>query len=259
MLTIGLGILIPFVGTTLGAMCALFVRHAMKRMIQRMLLGFASGVMVAASIWSLILPALSQAQSFGKVSFVPVVIGLLMGAVFLWGLDRAVPHMHLNSKKPEGPQNSWGRHVKMILAVTLHNIPEGMAVGIVYAGCLSADSKITLMSATALSVGIALQNFPEGAIISLPLCAQGVSRSRAVLYGILSGVVEPVAALVTIWAAGFILPLMPYLLSFAAGAMLYVVVEELIPELSAGEHSNVGALCFMAGFSVMLILDVALG
>lgn len=253
------GIMIPFVGTTLGAACVLFMRNRLNTMLQRALTGFAAGVMVAASIWSLLVPAMDQSEHMGNWAFVPAAVGFWMGILFLLVLDRTIPHLHMNSSRAEGPQSNLTRTTMLVLAVALHNLPEGMAVGAVYAGWISGDSGITLMGALTLSLGIAIQNFPEGAIISMPLRAEGASKKRAFLYGVLSGVVEPLGAALTILAAGFIIPLLPYLLSFAAGAMMYVVVEELIPEMSEGEHSNLGTVLFAAGFTVMMALDVALG
>ena len=253
------GILIPFLGTSLGAACVFFMRKALSESIQRALTGFAAGVMVAASIWSLLIPAIEQSSSMGSWSFVPAAAGFWAGVVFLLTLDHIIPHLHRNSKQTEGPRSRLGRTTMMVLAVTLHNIPEGMAVGIVYAGYLSGNAQITAAGALALSLGIAIQNFPEGAIISMPLRAEGEGKGRAFFGGVLSGVVEPLGAVLTILAARHIVPALPYLLSFAAGAMLYVVVEELIPEMSQGKHSNLGTVFFAVGFSVMMILDVALG
>ena len=253
------GILIPFLGTSLGAACVFFMRKALSENIQRALTGFAAGVMVAASIWSLLIPAIEQSSSMGSWSFVPAAAGFWAGVVFLLALDHIIPHLHRNSKQTEGPRSRLGRSTMMVLAVTLHNIPEGMAVGVVYAGYLSGNAQITAAGALALSLGIAIQNFPEGAIISMPLRAEGEGKGRAFLGGVLSGVVEPLGAVLTILAARHIVPALPYLLSFAAGAMLYVVVEELIPEMSQGKHSNLGTVFFAVGFSVMMILDVALG
>ena len=257
--SIAQGLLIPFAGTSLGSACVFFLRKTLNKQIQRALTGFAAGVMVAASIWSLLLPAIEQSKSMGKLSFIPAVVGFWIGIFFLLFLDHVTPHLHLNSKESEGPKKNFSRTTKMLLAVTIHNIPEGMAVGVVYAGWISGDSNITLMSASILSLGIAIQNFPEGAIISMPLRGEGMSRKKSFLMGVLSGAVEPVAGVLTILAAGIIVPVLPYLLSFAAGAMLYVVVEELIPEMSEGSHSNIGTVLFALGFSVMMILDVALG
>lgn len=254
-----IGILIPFLGTSLGAACVLFMRNTWNVLLQRALTGFAAGVMVAAAIWSLLIPAMNQSEAMGRWAFVPAAIGFWVGILFLLLLDRAVPHLHMNSSKAEGPESSLQKTTKLVLAVTLHNLPEGMAVGVVYAGWMAGDAGITAMGALALSFGIAIQNFPEGAIISMPLRAEHVSQSRAFLYGTLSGVVEPVGAGLTILAASYVVPLLPYLLSFAAGAMVYVVVEELIPEMSEGGHSNVGTILFAAGFTVMMALDVALG
>ena len=253
------GILIPFLGTSLGAACVFFMKKTLGDRVQRALTGFAAGVMVAASVWSLLIPAIDQAQRMGKWSFVPAVAGFWIGVLFLLLLDRVIPHLHRNSAQAEGPQSRLQRTTMMVLAVTLHNIPEGMAVGVVYAGHLSGNAQITMAGALALSVGIAIQNFPEGAIISMPLRAEGMGKGRAFLGGVLSGIVEPIGAVLTILAARRIVPALPYFLSFAAGAMLYVVVEELIPEMSAGKHSNIGTVFFAFGFSVMMILDVALG
>ena len=254
-----LGLLIPFLGTALGSACVFFMKKSLSNMVQRSLAGFAAGVMVAASIWSLLIPALEQAEGMGRLSFVPAFIGFWVGVLFLLLLDHLIPHLHVGSEESEGPKSNLSRTAMMVLAVTLHNIPEGMAVGVMYAGFLAGDTAITAASALALSIGIAIQNFPEGAIISMPLRAEGESRGRAFLGGVLSGVVEPIGAVLTILAAQLVIPVLPYLLSFAAGAMLYVVVEELIPEMSQGEHSNIGTLCFAAGFSIMMVLDVALG
>ena len=253
------GILIPFLGTSLGAACVFFMKKSLSDAVQRSLTGFAAGVMVAASVWSLLIPAIEQSSAMGKLSFLPAFLGFWVGILFLLLLDHVVPHLHAKSGQVEGPKSQLQRATMMVLAVTLHNIPEGMAVGVVYAGYLTGSASITAMGALALSLGIAIQNFPEGAIISMPLKAAGMSRGRAFWAGTLSGAVEPVGALFTIWAAGLVVPALPYLLSFAAGAMIYVVVEELIPEMSQGEHSNIGTICFALGFSVMMVLDVALG
>lgn len=254
-----LGILIPFLGTTLGSACVFFMKKSLSDLVRRSLAGFAAGVMVAASIWSLLIPAIEQSDGMDKLSFLPAFIGFWGGMLFLLLLDRLIPHLHVGSEQVEGPKSKLGRTTMMVLAVTLHNIPEGMAVGVVYAGFLSGNTQITAASALALSLGIAIQNFPEGAIISMPLRAEGECKGRAFLGGVLSGVVEPIGAVLTIVAAQFIIPALPYLLSFAAGAMLYVVVEELIPEMSQGRHSNLGTVFFAVGFSVMMVLDVALG
>ena len=254
-----LGILIPFLGTTLGSACVFFMKKSLSDLVRRSLAGFAAGVMVAASTWSLLIPAIEQSEDMGKLSFLPAFIGFWVGVLFLLLLDRLIPHLHVGSEQAEGPKSKLGRTTMMVLAVTLHNIPEGMAVGVVYAGFLAGNTQITAASALALSLGIAIQNFPEGAIISMPLRAEGVRKSRAFLGGMLSGVVEPIGAVLTLLAAQFVIPALPYLLSFAAGAMLYVVVEELIPEMSQGRHSNLGTVFFAVGFSVMMVLDVALG
>ncbi len=254
-----MGLLIPFSGTALGSACVFFMKKEMSKALQRALTGFASGVMVAASIWSLIIPAMEQSESKGNLSFLPACIGFWIGVLFLLLLDSVIPHLHMNAEKAEGPRASLKKTTMLVLAVTLHNIPEGMAVGVVYAGLKSGSASITAGGALALALGIAIQNFPEGAIISMPLCADGNGKGKAFLYGALSGAVEPVGAALTIVAAGFFIPAMPYLLSFAAGAMMYVVVEELIPEMSEGEHSNIGVIMFTVGFTLMMALDVALG
>lgn len=259
MINVFYGIMIPFLGTALGAACVFVMKKSMNETLQKILSGFAAGVMVAASVWSLLIPSLEQSQMMGKLSFIPAVVGFWLGILFLLLLDHVIPHLHIGSQESEGPKSKLKRATMMVMAVTLHNIPEGMAVGVVYAGYLSGEQSISLMGALALSIGIAIQNFPEGAIVSMPLCAEGVSRRKAFLKGMLSGIVEPLGALLTIMAAGVIVPALPYLLSFAAGAMIYVVVEELIPEMAVGKHSNIGTIFFAAGFSVMMILDVALG
>ncbi|MBO4262077.1 MAG: ZIP family metal transporter [Clostridia bacterium] len=255
-----LGIGIPFAGTALGSACVFFMRKKLNEKVQKALTGFAAGVMVAASIWSLIIPAIEQEESpMGKWAFAPALVGFWLGIHFLLLLDNVVPHLHMFAEKAEGPRSKAKRTTMMVLAVTLHNIPEGMAVGVVYAGVLSHSANITMSGALALAIGIAIQNFPEGAIISMPLHAEGKSKGRAFLDGVLSGVVEPVAAALTVVFAGLVVPAMPYLLSFAAGAMMYVVVEELIPEMSSGEHSHSGVVMFAIGFTLMMALDVALG
>ena len=254
-----LGILIPFLGTALGSACVFFMKKSLGDLVQRSLAGFAAGVMVAASIWSLLIPAIEQSEGMGKLSFIPAFIGFWVGVLFLLMLDHLIPHLHVGSDQAEGPESRLGRTTMMVLAVTLHNIPEGMAVGVMYAGFLAGNTQITAASALVLSLGIAIQNFPEGAIISMPLRAEGESKGKAFFGGVLSGVVEPVGAVLTILTAQLVIPALPYLLSFAAGAMLYVVVEELIPESAVGEHSNLGTFGFAVGFLVMMILDVALG
>ena len=253
------GILIPFLGTSLGAACVFFMKKTLSDTVQRALTGFAAGVMVAASVWSLLIPAIEQSVGMGKFAFVPAVVGFYVGMLFLLLLDHVIPHLHQNSSEAEGPKSQLARTTMMVLAVTLHNIPEGMAVGVVYAGYLSGQAQITAAGALALSLGIAIQNFPEGAIISMPLHAEGMGKGRAFADGVLSGIVEPIGAVLTILAARMIVPALPYLLSFAAGAMLYVVVEELIPEMAQGRHSNIGTICFALGFGLMMVLDVALG
>ncbi|MBQ8094390.1 MAG: ZIP family metal transporter [Clostridia bacterium] len=253
------GLLIPFIGTAAGSGCVFFMRRELDRTVQRALTGFASGVMVAASIWSLLIPAMEQVSGMGAMAFIPAAAGFWLGILFLLLLDTIIPHLHMNAEKAEGPKSRLARTTMMVLAVTLHNIPEGMAVGVVYAGLATGSAEITAGGAMALALGIAIQNFPEGAIISMPLHAQGKSRTGAFLDGVLSGAVEPAGAFLTILAAARIVPAMPYFLSFAAGAMMYVVVEELIPEMSEGEHSNVGVIAFAAGFTIMMALDVALG
>lgn len=258
-MTLAYGILIPFLGTALGAGCVFFLKKALDVQVQRALTGFAAGVMVAASIWSLLIPAMEQAEDMGRGAVIPAVVGFWLGILFLLLLDHVIPHLHQNSEQTEGMDVGFGRSTMMLLAVTLHNIPEGMAIGVVYAGLLTGNGEITAASALALSLGIAIQNFPEGAIISMPLQAEGMSKRKAFLGGVLSGIVEPFGAVLTILAAQFVVPALPYLLSFAAGAMLYVVVEELIPEMSAGKHSNIGTLFFAFGFSLMMVLDVVLG
>lgn len=253
------GILLPFAGTALGSACVLFMRDKLEPMVQRALTGFAAGVMTAAAIWSLLIPAMDQAAGLGKLACVPAVVGFWLGILFLLLLDKTIPHLHTNSDEPEGLRADLKKTTMLVLAVTLHNIPEGMAVGVVFAGWVSGNAGITVMGAMALSIGIAIQNFSEGAIISMPLHAEGMGKGRAFLCGALSGIVEPAAAFLTVLASGWIVPMLPYLLSFAAGAMLYVVIEELIPEMSAGRHSNLGTIAFSIGFTLMMALDTALG
>ena len=253
------GILIPFLGTTIGAGCVFFVQKEIKPVIQKMLLGFASGIMVAASVWSLLIPAMEMCESAGKLAFIPAAVGFSIGMLFLWMLDKLIPHLHMGSDTPEGPKSNLKKTTMLVFAVTLHNLPEGMAVGVVFAGLLTGSAPITVAGAFALTIGIAIQNFPEGAIISLPLHSEGQSKLRAFIMGTLSGVVEPIGALVTILCAKVLVPIVPYMLAFAAGAMIYVVVEELIPESAQGEHSDMGTMGFAVGFLIMMILDVALG
>ena len=256
-MTTAIGLLIPLLGTTLGAAMVFFLKSEMKPRLQKALLGFASGVMIAASVWSLLIPAIEMAEAAGQIAWVTAVSGFLLGVGFLLALDMLIPHLHINSDAPEGRPAHAKKSLMLILAVTLHNIPEGMAVGVVFAGMLSG-SAITAAGALALAVGIAIQNFPEGAIISTPLLGAGLSRGRAFRYGFFSGVVEPLAAMVTILLTSLITPVLPYILAFAAGAMIYVVVEELIPEAQAGEHTNIGTIGAALGFTLMMILDVAL-
>ena len=257
-MTIAQGLLIPFLGTSLGAACVLFMKKELNNRVQKVLTGFAAGVMIAASVWSLLIPSIEQSSGMGKLAFIPAVVGFCIGMLFLLLLDTITPHMHMD-QSVEGPKSSLQKTTMMVLAVALHNIPEGMAVGILYAGWMSGSQTITKSGALALAIGIAIQNFPEGAIISMPLHAQGLSKSRSCVYGILSGLVEPIGGFVTILLSSLIIPVLPYLLSFAAGAMLYVVVEELVPEMSEGEHANLATLSFMVGFALMMVLDVALG
>ena len=259
-MTVFLGLMSPFLGTTLGAACVFFLKNALGTNVQKALLGFASGVMVAASVWSLLIPSMDLSASMGRLAFVPACGGLLAGMAFLLLMDRVIPHLHMGAEKAEGPSCSLKKSTMLVLAVTLHNIPEGMAVGVVFAGMLAENAHITTAAAFALAIGIAIQNFPEGAIISLPLKAENdMSRGKAFLGGMLSGVVEPIAAFLTILLSDLLTPVLPWFLSFAAGAMLYVVVEELIPEASEGEHSNIGTIGFAVGFALMMVLDVALG
>ncbi len=252
------GILIPFIGTTFGACFVLFMKKNLSTLVEKALDGFAAGVMVAASIWSLLIPAINQSEYMGRLSFVPAATGFWIGILFLLLLDHLIPHMHQHSSEDEGPKSNFTRVTKLVLAVTLHNIPEGMAVGVVYAGWIAGNKDISIMSALVLSIGIAIQNIPEGAVISMPLHAQGVPKKKAFAYGVLSGAVEPAGAIITIVLSGIIIPALPYLLSFAAGAMLYVVIEELIPEMSQGKHTDISTIMFAVGFSLMMVLDVAL-
>ena len=252
-------IFIPFIGTTLGAACVFLMKERLNIRLQKMFTGFAAGVMIAASIFSLLIPSLESAADMGRFAFVPSITGFWIGVICLFGLDQLIPHLHINSEKMEGPVSDLKKTTMLILAVVLHNIPEGMAVGVVYAGAMQEEMNITFASALVLSIGIAIQNFPEGAIISIPLKSEGMSRKKAFSCGMLSGLAEPIAALITIWAARYVIPILPYLLGVAAGAMVYVVVEELIPEMAEGEHSHLGTFFFMLGFSVMIVLEVLLG
>lgn len=252
-------IILPFIGTMLGSFMVFFLKDKVNDKLQRILIGFAAGVMIAASIWSLIIPAVEQSDNLGKLSFIPAVVGFILGILFLLILDSIIPHLHRNSEKPEGLKSNLKKRTMLILAVTLHNIPEGMAVGVVLAGAYYGNNVINIMGALSLAIGIAIQNFPEGAIISTPLKAEGMSKGKAFLYGTLSGIVEPIATVLTILLAKVITPILPYILSFAAGAMIYVVVEELIPESQSGEHTNLATISLAIGFVLMMILDVALG
>ena len=252
-------VLLPFLGTTLGAGFVFLLKGNMNRTLQRILTGFAAGVMVAASVWSLIIPAMEQSEHMGKLSFLPAFVGIWLGFGFLLLLDRIIPHLHVGSEQPEGAPSTLGKSAMMVLAVALHNLPEGMAVGVVAAGWLAGNESISFAAAISLALGIALQNLPEGAIISMPLKSNGMRRRKAFGYGVLSGVIEPIGAVLTILMADLLVPVLPYLLAFSAGAMLYVVVEELIPEMSEGEHSNLGTVFFGVGFTLMMVLDVALG
>lgn len=254
-----IGVLVPFLGTALGSAMVFFMKKELSEKLNHALEGFAAGVMVAASIWSLIIPAMEQSEGMGKLSFIPAVIGFWAGILFLLLLDEIIPHLHMNSDEPEGLKSNFKNTTMMVLAVTLHNIPEGMAVGVVYAGWLSGTGGITSAGALALALGIAIQNFPEGAIISMPLRSKGETRTRAFISGVLSGLVEPIGTIVTILLASLVVPILPYLLCFAAGAMMYVVIEELIPEMASGKHTNVSTVMFALGFTLMMTLDVALG
>lgn len=256
---IAIGLFIPFIGTTLGAAMVFFMKNKINRKVERLLLGFAAGVMIAASIWSLLIPAMDMAEQQGKATWVPAAIGFSLGILFLLLLDHIIPHLHLKKNKPEGIKAKLKNSTMMVLAVTLHNIPEGMAVGVVFAGLMTQNSGITFASALALAIGIAIQNFPEGAIISMPLKAEGISKPKAFIYGTLSGIVEPIAAIITILFTSTVTPILPYILAFAAGAMIYVVIEELIPEAQEGEHSDIGTIGFAIGFVLMMVLDIALG
>lgn len=256
---LAIGLAIPFLGTALGSAMVFFMKNKINGKVEKLLLGFAAGVMIAASIWSLIIPAINMEEQQGGISWIPAAIGFLLGILFLLILDSVIPHLHLKSDRPEGVRAKFKKVTMLVLAVTLHNIPEGMAVGVTFAGALIGNSGITIAGALALALGIAIQNFPEGAIISMPLKAEGISKSKAFFYGTLSGIVEPIGAMITILLTSAIEPILPYILSFAAGAMIYVVVEELIPESQSGEHSNIGTIGVAIGFVIMMILDVALG
>lgn len=253
------GLLIPFLGTSIGSAMVFFMKDKINARIEKVLLGFAAGVMMSASVWSLLVPSIDMTEAQGNVAWIPAAIGFLLGIIFLLILDSIIPHLHLKSKKPEGLKAKLKNATMMVLAVTLHNIPEGMALGVTFAGALIGNQEITIAGALALSVGIAIQNFPEGAIVSMPLKGEGVSKGKAFLYGTLSGIVEPISAIITIFLINLVVPILPYLLAFAAGAMIYVVVEELIPEAQEGEHTNIATIGVAVGFVIMMILDIALG
>ena len=253
------GLLIPFLGTTLGSAMVFLMKNKINKKVEKILLGFASGVMIAASVWSLLIPSIDMAEEQGKQAWVPAAVGFLLGIIFLLVLDSLIPHLHLESDKPEGLKAKFKKTTMMVFAVTLHNIPEGMAVGVAFAGALIGNTGITMSAAIALAIGIAIQNFPEGAIISMPLKSEGMSKIKAFICGTLSGIVEPIGAFITILLTSAVVYILPYLLSFAAGAMIYVVVEELIPESQEGEHSNIGTIGVAIGFVLMMVLDVALG
>lgn len=254
-----IGVLIPFVGTVLGSGMVFLLKNKIHTAVEKLLLGFAAGVMIAASVWSLLMPALDMSKEQGRIEWLPAAIGFLLGVAFLLILDSVVPHLHMDTDEPEGVKSQLNKSTMLILAVTLHNLPEGMAVGVVFAGLMSGETAISIMGALTLSIGIAIQNFPEGAIISMPIRSAGVSRRKSFMYGVASGIVEPIGAIITILLSSLVIPILPYFLAFAAGAMIYVVVEELIPEAQAGEHSNIGTIGVALGFTLMMILDVALG
>lgn len=254
-----LGVMIPFIGTSLGAACVYAMKKELNKKVNKILLGFASGVMMAAAVWSLIIPSIDMSKHMGKLSFIPASIGIFAGIMFLFSLDKIIPHIHVDSKKSEGTKKyKLSKTTKLVLSVVLHNIPEGMAIGIVFAAVMNEGNAVTLTSAIALSVGIAIQNFPEGAIISMPLRSEGLSKNKSFIYGVLSGIVEPIAAVITIIFSNVITPIMPYLLSFAAGAMIFVVVEGLIPEAAEDNFADISAVAFSLGFIIMMILDVSL-
>ena len=254
-----IGLLIPFLGTTVGSAMVFLLKNNINKSVEKLLLGFAGGVMMAASVWSLLIPSMEMSEQQGKITWLAPAIGFLLGIVFLLILDSIIPHIHLDKKKPEGVRTKLKNATMLVLAVTLHNIPEGMAVGVIFAGALIENTGITVAGAISLAIGIAIQNFPEGAIISMPLKSEGISKTRAFLYGTFSGIVEPISALITIAITESIVPILPYILAFSAGAMVYVVIEELIPESQIGEHSNIGTVGVALGFVIMMILDTALG
>lgn len=258
-LQIAICLIIPFLGTALGSAMVFFLKDKINPKVQKVLLGFAAGVMMAASIWSLLIPSMDMSVEQGKIKWLPAAIGFLLGIGFLLLLDTIIPHLHINNKKPEGIKAKLKNETMLVLAVTLHNIPEGMAAGVVVAAAVTGGAGMTIMSALSLAIGIALQNFPEGAVISMPLEAEGKSKGKAFIDGVLSGVVEPIAGIITILLTSLVTPILPYLLAFAAGAMMYVIVDELIPEAQEGEHSNIGTIGLAIGFALMMVLDIALG
>lgn len=258
-MAIVVGLLIPFLGTTLGAACVFLMKNEIEEWVQRLLLGFASGVMVAAAVWSLLIPSIDMSKDMGKLAFIPALVGFLLGVAFLFILDKMIPHLHIDRQSSEGPKTKLSNTAMLMLAVTLHNIPEGMAVGVVFAGLLSQTGETNIMTAYALAIGIAIQNFPEGAIISLPFRSEGNSKKKSFLYGMISGIVEPIAAAITLALIGVMSITLPYFLSFAAGAMIYVVVEELLPEASKDDKTDICTIGFAVGFAIMMVLDVALG
>ena len=253
-------LLLPFLGTALGAALVFLLRGKMSDLLRKLLLGFASGVMVAASVWSLLIPSLEMGAAAGGMTWLPAAVGFVLGILFLLLLDTLIPHLHIGSDKPEGLTSNcqWKRTTMLSVAVTLHNIPEGMAVGVILTSAMAEGSMISMSAAWALAIGIAIQNFPEGAILSMPLHSEGMGKGKAFAIGALSGIVEPISSILTMVLIGFISPALPYLLAFAAGAMMYVVIEELIPEAQAEPHSNIPTLGFTAGFVLMMVLDYAL-
>ena len=258
-MTLAIGLLIPLLGTMLGSAFVFFMKDEMSPRVQKTLLGFASGVMVAASVWSLLIPAMAMQAASGPWSVLPAAVGFLLGIGFLLAIDELTPHLHLGTDKPEGPRSRLSRTAMLALAVTIHNLPEGMAVGVVFAGAEQGAAGLSLASAIAVSLGIAIQNVPEGAIISMPMRAEGNSRWHSFLIGSMSGAVEPIGGLAVVLLASLLTPVLPYMLAFAAGAMFYVVVEELIPEASSGRHSNLSTIGFAIGFVLMMVLDIVMG
>lgn len=255
---VAIGLTVPFVGTALGAATVLFMKKAIEGTVQKLLIGFAAGVMVAASVWSLLIPSMEMTGKEGFMSVLPAVIGFVLGMGFLLSLDLLIPHQHIDEEHSEGPRSSLSKTTKLVLAITLHNIPEGMAVGVAFAAAAAGNGSFSVAGAIALAIGMAIQNFPEGAIVSMPLRSAGNSRGKSFGLGVMSGVVEPIAMILTLLITDLVLPILPYLLAFSAGAMMYVVVEELIPETQSGRHSNMGTIGFAAGFILMMILDVVI-